>query len=105
VHKERFAGVIAFYPLCVVGPRFGAPTLIFVGDQDPISPAALCKELTDKNVEVVVYSGATHGFAMPGLDTTFLGSHVVYDERATHDAQQRIDGFLKAHGAEVSSPN
>jgi dienelactone hydrolase len=52
------------------------------------------------NVEVVVYPGVTHAFIYPqmgqfGFD--YLGHHMVYDEKATQDAERRADAFMDAH--------
>jgi dienelactone hydrolase len=50
------------------------------------------------NFEVVVYPGDTHAFTTPfEKPVDYLGHHMVYDEKATQDAQQRADAFMAAH--------
>ena len=99
-HDAKIAGVIAYYPYCLE-TEASVPTLILVGDKDDWTPASLCLEAKDKpNIEVVVVPGATHGFNYAlfgqwGID--YLGHHLVYDEKATLDAQQRADAFMNAH--------
>jgi dienelactone hydrolase len=95
-HDSRIAGVIAYYPYCLA-TEASAPTLILVGDKDDWTPAALCLEAKNKpNIEVVVLPGATHGF---NTDATgeYMGHHLVYDEKATLEAQRRADAFMDAH--------
>ena len=74
-HAEAFAGVVAYYPYCFVGMRFGAPTLILIGEKDAFASSSLCeRQKVQPNLEVVVYPGATHAFAMPGLTATSWGA-------------------------------
>ena len=47
-----------------------------------------------------MYPGVTHAFIYPlmgqfGFD--YLGHHMVYDEKATQDAERRADAFMDAH--------
>lgn len=96
-HAAKFAGVIAYYPYCVTDMQFSVRTVVFVGDKDDWTPAKLCEAIKDKpNLEVVVYPGATHAFAMT-MAGDFMGHHMAYDEKATQDAQQRGDAFMAAH--------
>ena len=92
------AGVIAYYPFCYDGVDPSVRTLVLIGEKDDWTPAAKCQAVTGKtNFEVVVYPGATHVFNMPSekpLDV--LGHHLVYDEKATQDAQERADAFMAA---------
>ena len=60
-------------------------------------PASAAVPVTLANVEVVVYPGATHGFAAPGMDDIFDGDHLVYEPKAAQDAQARADAFMAAH--------
>ncbi len=95
--EVKFAGVVAFYPWCDFGSTFSAPTLIMIGDKDELTPADLCQKHVGKtNVEVVVYPGATHYFATPGVGD-FQGIHMAYDPKAAKDAQARADAFIAAH--------
>ena len=71
-----------------------------IGEKDNWTPAAKCQAVTGKtNFEVVVYPGAYHVFNQPSeKPRDFLGHHLVYDEKATEDAQQRADNFLATQG-------
>ena len=92
------AGVVAYYPFCYDGVDPSVRTLVLIGENDDWTPAAKCQAVTGKtNFELVVYPGATHVFNMPSekpLDV--LGHHLVYDEKATQDAQKRVDAFMAA---------
>jgi dienelactone hydrolase len=92
------AGVVAYYPFCYDGVDPTVRTLVLIGEKDDWTPAAPCQAVTGKaNLEVVVYPGATHVFNMPSdkpLDV--LRHHLVYDEKATQDAQKRADAFMAA---------
>ena len=92
------AGVIAYYPFCYEGVDPSVPVLVLIGEKDDWTPAAKCQAVTGKaNFEVVVYPGAYHVFNQPSeKPRDFLGHHLVYDEQATQDAQQRADAFLAA---------
>ena len=93
----KFAGVVSYWLYCGWGADFPIPTLVLIGEKDDWTPASACTAINDKpNFEVVVYSGATHSFAIPGV-TDDLGHHQVYDEKATQDAQARTETFLAAH--------
>ena len=95
--EAKPAGVIAYYPYCGF-TVYPVPTFIFIGDKDGVVPPELCKAQSGKtNVEVVVYPGATHGFAAPGMNDVFGGVALRYDETAAKDAQARADAFIAAH--------
>lgn len=97
-HDTKIAGVIAYYPFCYQGVDPSVPTLVLIGDKDDWTPAAACQAVKGKpNLEVVIYPGDTHGFAIPGENGYFLGHHIVYDEKAAQDAKQRADAFMAAH--------
>jgi dienelactone hydrolase len=97
-HKAKLAGVIAFYPYCGKDATLSAPALILIGDKDDWTPAASCQALASQpNVEVVVYPGAAHLFAMPGADTEVQGHRVLYDHKSAEDAQARAEAFIAAH--------
>ena len=69
-----------------------------IGDKDGFASPVLCQAQNGKaNVEVVVYPGATHGFATPGMDLVRGGVHMLYDEKAAKDAEARADAFMAAH--------
>jgi dienelactone hydrolase len=97
-HDRAVAGVIAYYPFCYDGVDPSVPVLVLIGEKDDWTPAAKCQAVTGKtNFEVIVYPGATHVFNQPSeKPRDFLGHHLVYDEKATQDAQQRADAFIAA---------
>jgi dienelactone hydrolase len=91
-HKAKLAGAIAFSPFCRQDAALSVPALIMVGDKDLWTSAARCLALKHPpNVQVVVYPGVGHGFAMP------FGHHVQYDQNAAGDAKGRAEAFLEAH--------
>jgi len=98
-HDARIAGVIAYYPFCYDGVDPSVPVLVMIGEKDDWTPAAKCQGVTGKtDFDVIVYPGDTHAFTMNfGKPIDYLGHHMVYDEKATQDAQQRADAFMAAH--------
>jgi dienelactone hydrolase len=92
-NHAKVAGVVAYYPFCYDGLDPSAPVLVMIGEKDDWTPAAKCQAITAKtNFEVVVYPGDTHAFNSPSdKPRDYLGHHLVYDEKATDDAQQRAD--------------
>jgi dienelactone hydrolase len=97
--EAKIAGVIAYYPGCYDKMDPGVPTLVFVGDKDDWTPAKPCEAIGDKpNLKIVVYPGATHGFAMPfDQPFDFMGHLMEFDEKASKDAEDRVDIFMAAH--------
>jgi dienelactone hydrolase len=95
----KIAGVIAYYPGCYDKLDPNVPTLVFVGDKDDWTPAKPCEAIGDKpNLKIVVYPGATHGFAMRfDQPFDFMGHHMEFDEKATKDAEDRVDAFIAAY--------
>jgi len=77
---NRFAAHIAYYPWCgiqMMDPQTtGRPILIQTGEQDTITPLALCKELATQlrqadsqlDIEVIGYENSRHGFDHPMLE-------------------------------------
>jgi dienelactone hydrolase len=94
----KIAGVIAFFPKCYADFDPSVPTLVLIGEKDDRMPPAPCQAVKDKpNYEVVVFPGATHGFVYPsGQPIDLMGHHIVYDEKATLEAQRRVDAFIAA---------
>lgn len=93
----KFAGVIAFYPHCDFLSTLTVPALIMIGDKDELFPSGMCRQQIGKtNVEVVIYPGATHAFATPGVED-FEDHHMAYDPKVAGDAQARADAFIAAH--------
>jgi len=97
--NANVTGVIAYYPFCYDGVDPSVPVLVMVGEKDDWTPAAKCQAVTGKtDFDVVVYPGDTHAFTLNfGKPVDYLGHHLVYDEKATQDAQQRADAFMTAH--------
>ncbi len=97
--EPKVAGVIAYYPYCWDKVDPTVPTLVMIGDKDDWTPAALCQAVKGKaNFEVVVYPGATHAFTQPRAQPLdFLQHHIVYDEKATRDGEDRAEAFIAKH--------
>ena len=70
-----------------------------IGEKDDWTPAAMCQAVKGKSdFELVVYPGATHAFTMPfDQPVEYLGHHMVYDEKATKDGEERAEAFIAAH--------
>ena len=98
--RRKFAGVVAYYPLCG-WYEFGAilvPALVMLGDKDDVAMSRSCEAMSGTaNVEMVVYPDATHGFAIPGVKGDYFGHVIKYDAKAAEDAQARGDAFMAAH--------
>jgi carboxymethylenebutenolidase len=75
--------------------KLKAPVLAFFGEQDGFIPLAFVEQLRaeaakqKKQVEIVVYPGAGHGF--------FCNERSSYDPAAAADAWERLKKFLAAH--------
>ena len=102
----RFRAAAAFYPPCKQAvARPGIPTLIFIGALDDWTPAADCSNRVASwgddgpPVELVVHSGAYHGFYYPHLQpgTTLFGHWLEYHGEAADDASHRLHQFLDRH--------
>lgn len=98
-HDGGIAGIVAYYPFCYEGVDPSVPVLVMIGENDDWTPAAKCRAVTGKtDFEVIVYPGDTHAFTMPfQKPVDVLGHHLVYDEKATQDAQQHTDAFIAAN--------
>ena len=97
-------GYVAFYPACSTFDRRskwspGGKLLTVIGDKDDWTPAALCQKVNGMpNFEVAVFPDSYHAFVSPmGKAVDYLGHHIVYNEKAALDAQQRADAFMDAH--------
>ncbi len=93
------AGVISYYPLCTEKMDPAVPTLMIVGEKDDWMPAAACQSAANNKpgVELVVYPGETHAFAMPYPPAEYQGHRMRYDSDAAKDAERRTDDFMAAH--------
>ncbi len=98
MHDAQIAGLIAYYPYCWDNVQPAAPTLVLIGEKDDWTPAALCEAAKDKaNFELAVFPDSYHAFVSPmGKPMDYLGHHIVYNEEAALEAQQRADAFLDA---------
>lgn len=102
--RQEFGAAIALYPRCYQARErvLVAPTLVLIGDEDHLSPAASCTDLGTRGgayhaLDVVVYPGATHAFDWRGLDVLYFGQRIRFDPRASADAVIRVRAFLRFH--------
>ena len=94
-HDTQIAGVIAFYPYCYDNVVPSPPTLVLIGEQDRTLSVEKCQAVKgNPNFDVVVYPGASHGFAQ--TTEPWVNYHIS-DVKAALDAQQRTDAFMDAH--------
>jgi dienelactone hydrolase len=97
-HDAKIAGLIAYYPFCYDTVEPTVATLVLIGEKDDWTLAAACQAVKDKpNLEVVVYPGATHEFATPGLNSEHRGHRMIYDKNAAEEAQKHADAFFATH--------
>ncbi|GEO18192.1 dienelactone hydrolase family protein [Microvirga aerophila] len=96
---KPFVAGIAFYPYCVSPNEVQAPILILIGDADTSEPVSLCRQMVGAHprIRLEVYSGAHHGFDIPGADYVMLGyqiRHSPHDEAAAIGAVKALIGGL-----------
>jgi dienelactone hydrolase len=103
VASRGFKAAAALYPPCanVAGQRLAIPTLVEVGADDNVTPAADCAALArvnPKTLRLVVYPEAGHVFDDPqfagGVDR--LGMHLIYDPKHAGPAYAELMRFLAA---------
>ena len=99
----RFRAAAAFYPPCANQGSAAAqiPTLIVIGADDSVTPAADCRAFAGRQasaVRLVVYPGAAHGFDDPEFraDKPVLGMTLAYDSSAAQKARAELGAFLAA---------
>ncbi len=100
----RFKAAAAFYPPCAneADATLGIPTLILVGANDEVTPAADCARLAKRQapgaVKFVVYPGAAHGFDNPefGPGRQVIGMLLAYDRNAGPRSWAELRDFLAA---------
>lgn len=101
--EARVKAAAAFYPPCAnrAGAALAVPTLILVGADDAVTPAADCRALVaaqPRGVEVslVVYPAAAHGFDMPDFagGRSVLGMTLRYDPQAAARSRAALRDFL-----------
>lgn len=118
--NHAFAAHAAFYPVCWVYDRVpgyelaslsAAPLLILTGAQDDYDTPTTCHDLAarypGRNLEVVVYADAHHGFNAVGADTVVTdpfshegrGGEVRFrsNPAARAAAVERLNGFFVRH--------
>jgi dienelactone hydrolase len=104
--------LVAFYPFCgdQAVYRGAIPLLILAGADDNWTPARPCELLAEsarrdgKDVTIVVYPGAHHGFDSAHVARPIViadarrgaGATVAYDPAAHEDARKRLHRFLEA---------
>jgi dienelactone hydrolase len=99
-----FKAAAAFYPPCAneANARLEIPTLILVGANDDVTPAADCEQLAARQpgstVKLVVYPGARHGFDLPefGAGQRVMGMTLAYDRGAALRSWAELREFLTA---------
>lgn len=97
-----FKAVAAYYPPCgnLGRTRLDLPALILVGAEDTVTPATLCRKLSQDqpNVTLSVYDGASHVFDDPGFagGKDLFGMHLQYDAAAAAKADTALAAFLKS---------
>jgi len=101
-NSSGFKAAAAFYPPCEneADARLAIPTLILVGANDDVTPAADCERLAARQpgsvVKLVVYPGARHGFDDPefGGGSQLLGMQLAYNHAAAQKSRAELRDFL-----------
>jgi dienelactone hydrolase len=104
VGDAAFKAAAAFYPPCANegDAKREIPTLILIGAEDEVTPAADCVRLATRQtadpVKLVVYPGAGHGFDNPefGAGSLVLGMRLAYDRKAAARSWAELREFLAA---------
>jgi dienelactone hydrolase len=100
--RTGFIAAAAFYPPCanLAGAKLDIPTLILVGANDEVTPAADCAGLVKRQapgmVKFVVFPGAAHAFDLPefGTGTKVMGMLLAYERNAAQRSWKELRGFL-----------
>lgn len=96
----RFTAAAAFYPPCAnqMGAALRLPTLILIGADDQVTPAADCRRLVNgqSNAKLVVYPSAGHVFDDPVFagGKQVLGMWLAYDRKAAEQSRTALRDFL-----------
>jgi dienelactone hydrolase len=105
-HREdqlSFSRAVVYYPVCqYLRPwKTATPVLMLLAGADDVAPGDTCEEVVRKSaapsaVQIVLYSGAQHGFDILELPTKprYLYGTLAYDAQAAAAAQDKIDQFL-----------
>jgi dienelactone hydrolase len=102
--EPAFKATAAFYPPCANegDAKLEIPTLILIGAEDEVTPAADCARLAKRQtadaVKLVVYPGAGHGFDNPefGAGSLVLGMRLAYNRKAAARSWAELREFLAA---------
>jgi dienelactone hydrolase len=92
--------VVTFYPYCFRAlADLDFPLLILIGELDDRCPATLCMERmprkrTQNEVILKVYPGASHGFDVEDIDTSYMDHRYRYDPMAAADSRIRVKTFF-----------
>lgn len=97
---SKLQGVIVYYPYCLdVLPVLNSDLLILIGAQDDWTPAMRCSRMRVLNRQqhemfVQIYPDAYHSFDVPGLNETYYGHQVRYNQQAADASRQRVKAFI-----------
>ena len=97
-----FKAAAAFYPPCEnqADAKLRLPTLILIGREDDVTPAADCERLArgQGQVKLIVYPGAYHLFDDPAFAAgkRLLGMRLQYDASAAGQSKHDLHDFLAA---------
>jgi dienelactone hydrolase len=103
----RFRAAAALYPPCGNdnGRAIRLPTLVIVGADDDVTPAADCRALAQSQpagqskLTLLVYPGAAHGFDDPAFagGKLLLGMRLAYDRAAAEHGMDELRRFFAAN--------
>ena len=102
-----FRAVAALYPPCANdgGRALRLPTLVIVGADDEVTPAADCRALANaqpasqSRLTLLVYPGVGHGFDDPAFmgGKALLGMRLAYDHTAARRGWDELRRFFAAN--------
>jgi dienelactone hydrolase len=100
--SEKFAAAVVYYPFCRGrSAAVSAPTLILIGAEDNVAPAAFCREMVTQPheggaaIDLVVYPGAHHNFNFRVLTAPRSpGRWLEYNEAVAQAAENEMRTFL-----------
>ena len=103
----RFRAAAALYPPCANdgGRALKLPTLVIVGADDDVTPAADCRALANaqpagqSKLTLLVYPGVGHGFDDPAFTggKRLLGMRLAYDRAAARRGWDELRRFFAAN--------
>jgi dienelactone hydrolase len=100
--EPAFKAAAAFYPPCANegDAKFEIPTLVLIGAEDEVTPAADCVRLAKRQkvdaAKLVIYPGAAHGFDNPefGPGSLIMGMRLAYSRKAALRSWVELRDFL-----------